>query len=228
MNQHMEPNECMAALPSNEAHGQLCARWTVQTTPLLLYATINLALSFGAEIPGWSESEHPTEWPHTFLWWWWQIYMFISASAFVLNVMAFVGFVRLIADVGRVGDGRMGEFLKKNLTLADTFGRCGMIATMLQVGMAFVAVVIRGGGAGGLIGFVLTYIGCIRFMVVHMIDPTKQAGHGRYTTRPDDLYKPEPDELEPEPEPVEPDLIWMTKVEPEPEPNSMRALPSAV
>jgi hypothetical protein len=126
----------------------------------------------------------------------------------------------LIADVGRVaGDGRMGEFLKKNLTLADALGRLGMIATMLQVGMAFVTVVIRG-GAGDLIGFVLTYIGCIRFMVARMIDPTKQEGQGRYTTRPDDLYEQELDE---------PDVAGasragfdmdgvMTKVEPEPEP----------
>ena len=51
-NADQNANVCMAALTPQQINDRLSLRWSVQITPVTLYAAINLSLAFGSEYSG--------------------------------------------------------------------------------------------------------------------------------------------------------------------------------
>ena len=168
-------NDSMVALAPQEVHDRLSSRWSVQTTPLLLSAGINLSLSFGSEYvylnQGFLRDDNeicsnkprvatdPICNDENSVY---HFFVFVSAAAFALNMMAFSAFVRAMADLGRVPNNRiiMKEYLTTcDLSVADQLGQQAMLMTLLQVGMAF-----YGMNAWAFVGFVASYVWCLIFM----------------------------------------------------------------
>ena len=51
-NAEQNANVCTAALTPQQINDRLSTRWSVQITPVTLYAAINLSLAFGSEYSG--------------------------------------------------------------------------------------------------------------------------------------------------------------------------------
>jgi hypothetical protein len=178
-------NDSMQLLTPQEVHDRLSSRWSVQTTPLLLSAGINLSLSFGSEAlalkEGFMRGHDSVEKTDEELLY--NIFMFVSASAFILNMMSFAAFVRAIADLGRVPNNRkkMADYLSTcNLGVADHLAQQATLMTLLQVAMAFYGMSVL-----AFSGFMSTYAWCMFFMGYRTCDDRKS---GRPQTRLEHLY----------------------------------------
>ena len=100
------PNLCMLALTPEQIHERLTGRWSNQLVPTTLMASINLSLAFGSEYAGLTSSgELGDALRHLFL--------SVSIIAFFLRMMVVQSFVQLIADLGRVPDSRMHDWLRQ-------------------------------------------------------------------------------------------------------------------
>ena len=123
-----DANLCMLQLEPRQIHDRLAARWGLQVTPVTLMAAINLSLAFGSEYSGLAGQSSV----------WKTIFMSFSVSGFVLNCFAANHFVQQVADLGRVPDNRMHDWIKEGeFGGADLLQLFGMIVTFTQVGMAF-------------------------------------------------------------------------------------------
>ena len=165
-NADQNANVCMAALTPQQINDRLSLRWSVQITPVTLYAAINLSLAFGSEYSGLvTQSEI-----------WRAVFLGASAFAFseslyltfhngctamstcyvrgfpellrnnsicwcaVTNAMAQMSYIQRDADLGRIPDWRMKEFVRDcDLTTSDNLFFIAFFATMIQIGMAFYA-----------------------------------------------------------------------------------------
>ena len=69
---NMNANVCMAALTPQQINDRLALRWSVQVTPVALFAAINLSLAFGSEYLGIAEQTELYK----------NVFMTVSAAAF--------------------------------------------------------------------------------------------------------------------------------------------------
>ena len=101
-----QPNLCMLALTPQQIHDRLAGRWSNQLVPTALMASVNLSLAFGSEYAGLTSSEELGDvFRHVFL--------SVSIVAFFLRMMLVQSLVQLIADLGRVPDSRMHDWLRQ-------------------------------------------------------------------------------------------------------------------